>query len=130
MRSAFLQVPDPRRAQSRRHSLSAMLTLIALGLLMGGRDMLNIWRKVATLDQRQRAAIGLRVRSKESSLLTMPGYDAFNDLMNALDPLHNKQDTLRVIVQKGGDHLVGTKANTSKRLERAEKALKGTPFLS
>ena len=47
-----------------------------------------------------------------------------------LDPLHNKQDTLRVIVEKGGDYLVGTKANTSKRLEGVEKALKGTPFLS
>ena len=63
-----------------------MLTLLALGLLMGGRDMLNIWRKVAPLDQRQRAAIRLRVRSKKSGLLTMPGYDAFNDLMNGLDP--------------------------------------------
>ena len=46
---------DPRRPQSRRHPLSAMLTLIALGLLMGGRDMLGIWRRVAKLDERQRA---------------------------------------------------------------------------
>jgi len=216
LRSAFQQVPDPRRPQSRRHPLSAMLTLIALGLLMGGRDMLNIWRKVAALDPRQRAAIGLTKRDKQSGRLTMPGYDAFNDLMNALDPhayaaaltewlqvnsgilprslaldgktigdgkcgmivtlcrhedgrpvamipasgkkedcevsearallgnpqvrlenalvtldpLHNKHDTLRVIVEKGGDFLVGTKANTSKRLEGVEKALKHTPFLS
>jgi hypothetical protein len=86
LRNAFLQVPGPRCAQSRRHPLSAMLTLIALGLLMGGRDMLNMWRKVAPLDQRQWAAIDLRVRSKESGLLTVPGYDALNDLMNALDP--------------------------------------------
>jgi len=215
LRSAFLQVPDPRRAQSRRHPLSAMLTLVALGLLMGGRDMLNIWRKVAKLDQKQRAIIGLKVRGKQSGLLTMPGYDALNDLMNALDPhayaaaltawlqanngilprslaldgkyvgdgkcgmivtlcrhedgrpvamipatgkkedcevsearslladplvrlenalvtadpLHNKEATLRVIVEKGGDYLVGAKANTSKRLEAAESRLKDTPFL-
>jgi hypothetical protein len=215
LRSAFLQVPDPRRAQSRRHPLPAMLTLVALGLLMGGRDMLNIWRKVAKLDQKQRAAIGLKVRSKQSGLLTMPGYDALNDLMNALDPhayaaaltawlqanngilprslaldgksvgdgkcgmivtlcrhedgrpvamipasgkkedgevsearalladphvrlenalvtadpLHNKEATLRVIVEKGGDYLVGAKANTSKRLEAAQNRLEGTPFL-
>jgi hypothetical protein len=45
-----------------------------------------------------------------------------------LDPLHNKQDTLRIIVEKGGDYLVGTKGNTSKRLEGAEKSLKDTPF--
>lgn len=42
LHDAFQQVPDPRRPQSRRHPLGAMLTLIALGLLMGGRDMLGI----------------------------------------------------------------------------------------
>ena len=86
LRHAFEQVPDPRRPQSRRHPLTAMLTLIALGLLMGGRDMLNIWRKVAKLDQNQRDAIGLKAREKQSGRLKMPGYDALNDLMNALDP--------------------------------------------
>ena len=216
LRSAFLSVPDPRRPQSRRHPLAAMLTLIALGLLMGGRDMLNIWRKVAPLSQRQREIIGLTKRDKTSGRLLMPGYDAFNDLMHAvdphayaaaltdwlqansgilprslaldgktigdgkcgmivtlcrhedgrpvamipasgkkedcevsearyllesprvrlenalitLDPLHNKQDTLRVIVEKGGDYLIGTKANTSKRLQGVEQALKDTPFLT
>jgi hypothetical protein len=216
LRDAFREVPDPRRAQSRRHPLSAMLTLVALGLLMGARDMLNIWRRVAKLDERQRAAIGLRVRHKESGRLKMPGYDALNDLMNAIDPkayaaaltgwlqansgilprslaidgksigdgtcgmiitlcrhedgrpvamipatgkkedgeasearalladpqvrlenalvtadpLHNKEPTLRVIVEKGGDYLVGTKGNTSNRLEAVEKALERTPFLT
>lgn len=216
LRDAFLQVPDPRRPQSRRHPLGAMLTLVALGLLMGGRDMLNIWRRAAKLDQRQRAAIGLKVCHKESGRLKMPGYDALNDLMNAIDPksyaaaltkwlqantgilprslaidgksigdgncgmiitlcrhedgrpvamipatgkkedseasearalladsqvrlenalitadpLHNKEPTLRVIVEKGGDYLIGTKGNTSKRLEAVEKALESTPFLT
>ncbi len=60
LRAAFELVEDPRRAQSRRHPLTTMLTLIALGLLMSGRDMLNIWSKVACLDQRQREAIGHR----------------------------------------------------------------------
>lgn len=215
LRSAFELVEDPRRAQSRRHPLTAMLTLIALGLLMGGRDMLNIWRKVACLDQRQREAIGLRVRHKESGLLKMPGYDALNDLFHLLDPatyahaltawlqanngllprslsldgknigdgkcgmiitlcrhedgrpvamipatgekedcevsearalladpqvrlenalvtadpLHNKQDTVRVIAEKGGDYLIGTKDNTPKRHEAVVHALRATPFL-
>jgi hypothetical protein len=215
LRSAFELVEDPRRAQSRRHPLTAMLTLIALGLLMGGRDMLNIWRKVACLDQRQRGAIGLRVRHKESGLIKMPGYDALNDLFHLLDPaayaraltawlqanngllprslaidgksigdgkcgmiitlcrhedgrpvamipatgekedcevsearalladpqvrlenalitadpLHNKQATVRVIAEKGGDYLIGTKDNTPKRHEAAVAILGGTPFL-
>ena len=52
---------------------------------MGGRDMLNIWRKVACLDQRQRESIGLKVREKGSGRLKMPGYDALNDLFNLID---------------------------------------------
>ncbi len=216
LRDAFLEVPDPRRPQSRRHPLSAMLTLLALGLLMGGRDMKNIWRRVAKLDAGQRAAIGLKVRHKESRRLKMPGYDALNDLMNKIDPkayaaaltgwlqansgilprslaidgksigdgkcgmiitlcrhedgrpvamipatgkkedseasearalladpqvrlenalvtadpLHNKEPTLRVVIEKGGDYLIGTKGNTSKRLDTVEKALQDTPFLT
>ena len=176
--------------------------------------MLNIWRKVACLDQRQREAIGLRVRHKESRLLKMPGYDALNDLFNLLDPnayaqaltawlqansgllprslaldgksigdgkcgmivtlcrhedgrpvamipatgkkedcevsearkmlanpqvvlanalvtadpLHNKEDTIRIIAEKGGDYLIGTKDNTPKRREAVIEALQGTPF--
>lgn len=215
LRDAFALVPDPRRPQSRRHPLGAMLALVALGLLMGGRDMLNIWRKVAKLNERQRQAIGLKARHKQSGRLKMPGYDALNDLLNAIDPhayaaalsawlqqnagllprslsldgksvgggkcgmivtlcrhedgrpvamipatgkkedgevsearalladpgvklenalvtvdpLHNCEATLRVIVEKGGDYLVGTKDNTGKRLQAAQAALADTPFL-
>ena len=32
--------------------------------------------------------------------------------------------------EKGGDYLIGTKANTSKRLEAATRALEGSPFLT
>ena len=216
LREAFLGVPDPRSATSRRHPLAAMLGLIALGLLMGARDVLDIWRKVVGLSQSQRQALGLRVRDKQSGRLTMPGYDALNDLLGAMDPaayaraltaflqahagllprslaldgksvgngkcgmiitlcrhedgrpvamtvargkkedcevsegralladpqvelvnalvtadpLHNKEATVRVILDKGGDYLIGTKENTSKRLAGATQALQGTPFLT
>lgn len=216
LRDAFRAVPDPRAATSRRHPLPAMLGLIALGLLLGARDVLDIWRKVAGLSQPQREALGLRVRDKQSGRLKMPGYDALNDLLGALepaayaraltaflqahagrlprslaldgksvgngkcgmiitlcrhedgrpvamtvargkkedcevsegralladpqvelagalvtaDPLHNKQATARVILAKGGDYLLGTKANTAQRLAGATQALKGTPFLT
>ncbi len=216
LREAFREVPDPRSAKSRRHPLSAMLGLIALGLLMGARDVLDIWRKVACLSQSQRAALGLRVRDQPSGRLRMPGYDALNDLLGAVepaayaraltaflqahagwlprslaldgkrvghgrcgrivtlcrhedrrpvamtvargkkedcevsegralladpqvqrvnalvtaDPLHNKEATVRVILDQGGDYLIGTKANTSKRLAGAAQALEGSPFLT
>jgi len=216
LREAFREVPDPRSATSRRHPLPAMLGLIALGLLMGARDVLDIWRKVACLSQGQREALGLRVRDKQSRRLTMPGYDALNDLLGAIDPaayaraltaflqahggwlprslaldgksvgngrcgmiitlcrhqdgrpvamtvargkkedcevsegralladpqvqrvnalitadpLHNKEATVRVILEKGGDYLIGTKENTSQRLAGAAQALQGSPFLT
>ncbi len=216
LREAFRQVPDPRAATSRRHPLPAMLGLIALGLLMGARDVLDLWRKVACLTQGQRQALGLCVRDKQSGRLTMPGYDALNDLLGAMDPaayaraltaflqahagrlprslaldgksvgngkcgmivtlcrhedgrpvamtvargkkedcevsegralladpqvelinalvttdsLHNKEATVRVILDKGGDYLIGTKENTSQRLAGATQALKGTPLLN
>jgi hypothetical protein len=216
LREAFLQVPDPRSATSRRHPLAAMLGLVALGLLMGARDVMDIWRKVACLSQRQRETLGLRVRDKHSGRLTMPGYDALNDLMGALDPvayaraltaflqahadllprslaldgksvgngrcgmiitlcrhedgrpvgmtaargqkedcevsearalladpqvqlanalvsadpLHIKADTVRVILDKGGDYLIGTKENTSQRLAAAQHALQSSPLLN
>lgn len=216
LREAFLEVPDPRHPKSRRHPLSAMLTLIALGLLMGARDVLDIWRKVACLSQSQREAIGLNVREKQSGRLKMPGYDALNDLLAAVDPsayaraltawlqvnagllprslaldgksvgngrcgmivtlcrhedgrpvamapatgkkedcevsegralladpnvqlvnalvtadpLHNKRETVEVILKKGGDYLIGTKENTSKRLDGATRALAGSPLLT
>ncbi|MEO8353570.1 MAG: Druantia anti-phage system protein DruA [Chthoniobacteraceae bacterium] len=41
LRAAFGEVLDPRSPNSWRHPFSAMLTLIALGLLMGARDALN-----------------------------------------------------------------------------------------
>jgi hypothetical protein len=73
LRAAFLEVPEPRSATSRRHPLPAMLGLIALGLLMGARDVLDIWRKVAGLSQRQRQALGLRVRDQQSGRPPMRG---------------------------------------------------------
>lgn len=216
LRDAFREVPDPRNPKSRRHPLVAMLTLIALGLLMGARDVLDIWRKVACLSQSQREAVGLRKRDKQSGRLLMPGYDALNDLLAAIepaayaraltawlqanagllprslaldgksvgngrcgmivtlcrhedgrpvgmapasgkkedcevsearallsdpnvnlvnalitaDPLHNKEATVRVILEKGGDYLIGTKENTSIRLEAATRAVKSAPFLT
>jgi hypothetical protein len=46
------------------------------------------------------------------------------------EPHHNKEATVRLILEKGGDYIIGTKDNTSKRLEGATNALKGSPFLT
>jgi len=87
LRDALRQVDDPRNPKSRRHPISAMLTLICYGLLCGAADVKAIWKKCGPLNQQQRAAVGLTKRCKKSGLLIMPGYDAFNDLVNAVDPV-------------------------------------------
>jgi hypothetical protein len=87
LNQAFQEVPDPRHKEARRHPLGAMLGLLTYGLLCGAPDVKSIWRKCAPLDQNQRRAIGLTRREKKSGRLKMPGYDALNDLVNAIDPL-------------------------------------------
>jgi hypothetical protein len=67
--------------------------------------------------------------SEARALLASPEVNLENALITA-DPLHNKEATLRVIIEKGGDYLIGTKGNTSVRYAAVEKALEGTPFLT
>ena len=82
---AFENVPDPRDPLKCRHRLRAMLTLIVHGLLCGAPDVKAIWRRAGPLNEQQRRAVGLTWRDK-SGRLTMPGYDAINDVVNAIDP--------------------------------------------
>jgi hypothetical protein len=67
--------------------------------------------------------------SEGRALLSSAEVELCNSLIT-LDPLHNKEATMRVILEKGGDYLVGTKENTSKRLKGAAQALEGSPFLT
>jgi hypothetical protein len=67
--------------------------------------------------------------SEAGALLADDRVQLANALITA-DPLHNKHDTIQIILQKGGDYLVGTKENTSRRLKGANRALKDSPFLN
>lgn len=49
--------------------------------------MLDILSKVAGLTPSQQEALGLQLRDKANGRLRMPGYEALNDLLNAIDPL-------------------------------------------
>ena len=65
--------------------------------------------------------------SEARALLADPHVKLENALVTS-DSLHNKEPTLRIIIEKGGDYLIGTKENTSKRLTAVEAALEGTPL--
>ena len=87
LHDTFKNIDDHRDARGRKHPLSAMLTLIAYGLLCGAPDVKTIWRKCGPLTQNHRRAIGLTHRDKKSGRLLLPGYDALNDFINGLDPI-------------------------------------------
>jgi hypothetical protein len=46
------------------------------------------------------------------------------------DSLHNKGASVHVILEKGGDYLIGLKENSSQCLAGATQAPRGTPSLS
>lgn len=58
------------------------------------------------------------------ALLIAPSVTLENALFTS-DSLHNKDRTLRDIIDKGGDFLIGTKENTSRGLTAVEAALDG-----
>jgi hypothetical protein len=60
--------------------------------------------------------------SEARALLADPQVRLEDELVTA-DPLHNKQDTMRVIAEKGGDYLIGTKDNIPKRHDAVVNAL-------
>ncbi len=85
LREAFYDLPDPRFTKTKRHPLSALLTLVSFGLICGAPNVKSIWKKCGALDQAQRRAIGLTRRSKSTGRLIMPGYDCLNDIINNID---------------------------------------------
>jgi hypothetical protein len=87
LRDAFRHIDDHRDARGRKHPISAMLTLVAYGLLCGAPDVKTIWRKCGPLTQHHRRAIGLTHRDDQSGRLKLPGYHALNNFINGLDPI-------------------------------------------
>ena len=65
--------------------------------------------------------------SEARALLADPQVRLENALITA-DPLHNKQATVRIIAEKGGDYLIDTKDNTPKRHEAVAHVLRAPPF--
>lgn len=81
---AFARVPDPRH-RNRRHRLPTVLTIVAMGILMGLHRPADFLRLAQQLGARQREALrywlppGRRTRQA-------PGKDAFYELLDRLDP--------------------------------------------
>ena len=80
---ALRRTPDPR-AKNRQYPLGAILSVIAMALLSGARDLSQIHRFSWRLRAVHRAALGFR-RKPGTAAYQMPGYSVYRDLLIALD---------------------------------------------
>jgi len=81
---ALLGVPDPR-AKNTRFKIGPILSIVALALLAGRRDIASIARMAHMLDQAQRFALALP-RDANKKVRLAPSYSVFYDVLTRLDP--------------------------------------------
>jgi hypothetical protein len=80
----FRQTPDPRDDNT-RYRIGPVLTLIALALLAGRREVAEIARFATTLKQAQRRRLNLPLK-KGTRFYQVPGYGVFYQVLTRLDP--------------------------------------------
>lgn len=81
----FRRGPDPRGANT-RYRPYAVLTLIAMALLAGRRDIAEIARFATTLSQGQRRRLGLPCKQGTRAFYQVPSYSVFYRVLTRMDP--------------------------------------------
>jgi hypothetical protein len=81
----FRKAPDPR-ASNTRFRIGPVLTLIALALLAGRRDIAEIARFATRLTPAQRRRLGLPRKRRTRAFYQVPGYGVFYQVLTRLDP--------------------------------------------
>lgn len=81
----FRQAPDPREDNT-HYRIGPVLTLIALALLAGRREIAEIARFATTLTQPQRRRLGLPLKKGTRRFYQVPGYGVFYQVLTRLDP--------------------------------------------
>jgi hypothetical protein len=83
--SFFAHIPDPRRAQGRRHRLSTVLGIAAGAILCGmrGYQAISDWAK--SLGQKSRQRFGCR---REGDRYVVPSEYIIRDVLIRVDPMH------------------------------------------
>lgn len=77
--------PDPR-GRNTRFRIGPVLTLIAMALLGGARDVAQVARFATRLQPRQRAALGLPIKQGTRRFYEVPSYSVFYQVLSRLDP--------------------------------------------
>ena len=81
----FKEIPDPRRAQGRRHRLSTVLAIAAGATLCGMRGYLAIADWAKNLGKKARQRFGCRY---ENRCYVVPSLSIIRDVLIRVDPVH------------------------------------------
>lgn len=81
----FRKAPDPRDTNT-RYRIGPVLTLIAMALLAGRRDIAEIARFAPKLSQAQRRRLGLPLKRGRRAFYEVPSYSVFYQVLTRMDP--------------------------------------------
>jgi hypothetical protein len=82
---AFRRAPDPRDDNT-HYRIGPVLTLVALALLAGRREIAEIVRFATTLSPSQRRRLGLPLKKGTRGFYKVPGYGVFYEVLRRMDP--------------------------------------------
>lgn len=81
----FRKAPDPRDTNT-QYRTGPVLTLIAMALLAGRREIAEIARFATTLTHPQRRRLGLPLKKGTRGFYKVPGYAVFYQVLTRMDP--------------------------------------------
>jgi hypothetical protein len=82
--SVFCRMSDPR-ARNTRFRLASVLTIVAMALMSGKRDISQFYRFGWRLRQKQRSLIRLPFKSKNRKIRDIPGYSVYYQVLSRLN---------------------------------------------
>ena len=85
LREVLRQAPDPRDANT-RYKIGPVLTVVAMALLAGRREIAEIARFATTLTQPQRRQLALPRKKGTRAFYSVPGYGVFYEVLTRMDP--------------------------------------------
>jgi uncharacterized protein DUF4338/DDE family transposase len=85
LREVFARAPDPRDSNT-QYRTGPVLTIIAMALLAGRREIAEMARFATTLTQAQRRRLGLPVKKGTRRFYKVPGYSVFYQMLTRMDP--------------------------------------------
>jgi hypothetical protein len=85
LREVLRQAPDPRDSNT-RYRIGPVLTIIAMALLAGRREIAEIARFATSLTQPQRRQLALPRKKGTRAFYSVPGYGVFYEVLTRMDP--------------------------------------------